>query len=72
MTLHLAWSKLSFKGNAIDPSIAPMISEDDERALPMKMLGFSMIVQACIRAARMQVIAGRVVRFRERRIGCHL
>jgi hypothetical protein len=60
MTVHLAWSTI-IQGNAIDPSIAPMISEDDESALPMKMLGFSMIVQACIRAARMQVIAGRVV-----------
>jgi hypothetical protein len=35
MKVHLASAKF-FQENAIDPSIAPMISEDDENALPDK------------------------------------
>jgi hypothetical protein len=31
MKVHLASANDSAKGNAIDPSIAPMISEDDEK-----------------------------------------
>ena len=39
-----------FPGDAIDPSIAPMISEDDENALPDKSSEFCMISQAGVPA----------------------